>query len=202
MSRRDDDEDQFGLDDFRWIVDDPLPLDNGPPPPRPLRRWLWRASLLALGGGTGLWIVIRTVGYTVPLLLLVMSIFAVSALRRTLALVAAPRLPFVTEPPPVARVPVIPGELVDGLQQAMTRWDNRLSYTERDADRFAAAVQPRLAEIVDERLRQRHGVSRATDPARARQLLGEPLWALLHTPVTRSPSPRQVAAIVAKVEEL
>ena len=34
----------------------------------------------------------------------------------------------------------------------------------------------RCAELTDERLRQRHGITRASDPRRARQLLGEPLW--------------------------
>ena len=37
---------------------------------------------------------------------------------------------------------------------------------------------------------------------RARALLGEPLWTLLDTPPRRTPSPRQLAAIVAQLEKV
>ncbi|WP_460913745.1 hypothetical protein [Plantactinospora veratri] len=59
-----------------------------------------------------------------------------------------------------------------------------------------------LAELVDELLRQRHGVTRASDPERARGLLGEPLWNFLDTPPKRTPAPRDLAAIVAQLEKL
>ena len=61
---------------------------------------------------------------------------------------------------------------------------------------------PRIGELADERLRQRHGLTRASDPHRARQLLGEEAWQFLHTRPRRKVNPRDVASIVAKVEGL
>jgi hypothetical protein len=94
------------------------------------------------------------------------------------------------------------GSVADGAVAAAARWDTRLSWTESDPDRFGRTVAPMLAELVDERLRQRHGITRATDPQRARELLGDPLWTLLVTPVTRSLTPRELAALVAQMEAL
>ncbi|MFD0594521.1 hypothetical protein ACFQZ4_20545 [Catellatospora coxensis] len=56
--------------------------------------------------------------------------------------------------------------------------------------------------MVDERLRQRHGVNRATEPERARRLLGDPLWTLLTVPAKRPPSPRELDVIVNALEKL
>ena len=42
-----------------------------------------------------------------------------------------------------------------------------------NAERFGSTVARRLGELADERLRQRHGLTRASDPARARELLGD-----------------------------
>ena len=36
----------------------------------------------------------------------------------------------------------------------------------------------------------------------AQALLGNPLWTFLTTPVTRSPTPKQVAAVIQRMEEL
>ncbi len=63
-------------------------------------------------------------------------------------------------------------------------------------------MQPLIADLVDERLRQRHGLTRDGDPERARALLGDPLWKLLEKPVKRTPAPRELAAIVAQLEKL
>src|SRR6266540_222904 len=55
---------------------------------------------------------------------------------------------------------------------------------------------------VDDRLRLRHGVDRQRDPKRARELLGEQLWAFVAEPVTRAPDPRQLAALAEQIEHL
>ncbi|HEX5597442.1 MAG TPA: hypothetical protein VFX61_15700 [Micromonosporaceae bacterium] len=90
----------------------------------------------------------------------------------------------------------------DGLRGEVNRWQRKLRWARKDPDRFVRVVRPALAELVDERLRQRHGCTRASDPVRAKTLLGEPLWTLLTDSRTRSPSARQYAAILAKLEEL
>jgi hypothetical protein len=55
---------------------------------------------------------------------------------------------------------------------------------------------------VQERLRLRHGITVDSDPARARQLLGEPLWALVTKRARRCPNRRELVALVKQMEEL
>lgn len=90
----------------------------------------------------------------------------------------------------------------DALRGAVNRWERMLAGAQNDGGLFARTVLPPLGELVDERLRQRHGLTRASDPARARALLGDPLWEFLTNPAKRSPTPRDCAAIVAKLESL
>ena len=90
----------------------------------------------------------------------------------------------------------------DGLEIAVGRWQDRLTWGERDRDRFLTVVAPRIGELIDERLRLTHGITRATDPARSRELLGDEVWKILHDPPARGPSPRDVTSVVAKVEDL
>jgi hypothetical protein len=87
----------------------------------------------------------------------------------------------------------------DGVAEAVRRWDRRLGWGEKDAQRFAVTVGRSLGELVDERLRQRHGITRATDPVRARHVVGERVWALLG-PLHRPPTPRQVMAALDEME--
>lgn len=147
---------------------------------------------------------LRVGGVAVPYALAFTAALAVLVLRRLVRLVAAP-------PPPRAaltRTSTLDDDGTyqwgsgDGLRFAVGRWESRLEWGHDSADRFARGLQPRLAEIVDERLRLRHGVSRASDPVRARQLLGEPLWTFLQGPVGKVPGPREFAALVARMEEL
>jgi hypothetical protein len=90
----------------------------------------------------------------------------------------------------------------DGLKYAIGRWEDRLSWSERDPQRFGSLVVPRLRELVDERLRQRYGLTCASDPRRAQQVLGEQVWTLLHGPATRKLDPRDVASVVARLESI
>jgi hypothetical protein len=89
----------------------------------------------------------------------------------------------------------------DGMVEAVGRWDRQLAWGTVGHDRFSFTVGRQLGELVDERLRQRYGFTRATDPARARQLLGERVWALLG-PVSTPPTPRQVLAALADLDRL
>ncbi|HZM75816.1 MAG TPA: hypothetical protein VFC19_08825 [Candidatus Limnocylindrales bacterium] len=90
----------------------------------------------------------------------------------------------------------------DGLMQAIARWDTMMDWSHTDASRFNRKVLPRLAEVVDERLRQRHGVDRAADPLRARAVLGDPLWTFVTTPSRRPPHPRELEQIISALEKL
>jgi len=94
------------------------------------------------------------------------------------------------------------GQEVNGLTAATSRWDMRLEWTERDPERFSIRARPLMIEIVDERLRQRHGFSLATDPPRARKVLGEALWHSLYAPITRPPTPKELAAMLNLMEAI
>ena len=59
-----------------------------------------------------------------------------------------------------------------------------------------------LAELTDERLRLKHGITRESDPRRARELLGEPLWALLAEPGRRPPKARELGTYVDALEKI
>jgi hypothetical protein len=90
----------------------------------------------------------------------------------------------------------------DALGSSVNRWEAKLVWSQGESERFNRAVLPVLAELADELLRQRHGITRAGDPVRARALLGEPLWQFLGTPAKRTPPPRDLAAYVAQLEKL
>jgi hypothetical protein len=97
-----------------------------------------------------------------------------------------------------------PGQFppLDGVVRAVQRWEARFTWTERDHARWASAVRPRLVDLVDERLRHRHGLTLRRDPARARAVIGDELWTFLHAPVRRGPSPRDMATIIAEIEKI
>lgn len=90
----------------------------------------------------------------------------------------------------------------DGVLLAIARWDTMMDWSHTDAERFNRKVLPRLAEVVDERLRQRHGIDRASDPLRARTILGDPLWTFVTMPSRRPPHPRDLDQIVSALEKL
>jgi hypothetical protein len=93
-------------------------------------------------------------------------------------------------------------QVPDGLLLAVSRWDTMMDWSHTDAARFNRKVLPRLAEVVDERLRQRHGIDRANDPTKARTILGDPLWTFVTTPGRRPPHPRELDQIVSALEKL
>jgi hypothetical protein len=90
----------------------------------------------------------------------------------------------------------------DGLRGAVKRWETRLEWCYADNGAYNRKVLPLLGEIVDERLRQRHGITRESDPARARKLIGEPLWTFLAGPGRRPPAPRELANLIAWMERI
>jgi hypothetical protein len=90
----------------------------------------------------------------------------------------------------------------DGLRGAVKRWETRLEWCYADNGAYNRKVLPLFGEVVDERLRQRHGITRESDPARARQLIGEPLWTFLAGPGRRPPAPRELANLIAWMERI
>jgi hypothetical protein len=71
---------------------------------------------------------------------------------------------------------------------------------QNDPHQFARTIQPRLIQLIDERLRLRHGIVRSVDPARARAVLGDPLWTFMTTPVRAQVTPADLTALIRQME--
>ena len=190
----------------------PAPRERQKAPPFSPLWWLWR-FLAALGISAAIYLVLYVIRIGVPPPLIVVTVLAILVLREALAQLADEPLP--TEVTGAGMAQTVPDEVTgpleglrysvaatDGVRFAVGRWEDRLLWGDRDGSRFVAAVVPRLGEVVDERLRQRYGITIGSDPVRARRLVGEQLWMFLHAPPSRAINPQDVASIVAKVEEL
>jgi hypothetical protein len=106
----------------------------------------------------------------------------------------------VREPPPGAEVtPEAPDEGHRPYPIA-DRWARRLSVTSEDPEWFSRVARDRLAALVAERLRQRHGL-RLADPAAA-ALLGDELYAFLTEPLSRTPTPAELGRHITRMEQL
>jgi hypothetical protein len=202
MSRAD--REAGGLDDLFGFTDDPAveeqaPVEEEKPPSR--AGWVIRnalfiaiATLVAVAG-------LRAAGIGVSILIIVAAFIALRLLLLAVSLVA---------PPPAPKASRRGGEEngdyrwvgADSLRAAVREWEHRLDWAQSDPDRFSRNVLPVLAELTDERLRLRHGITRQSDPRRARQLIGEPLWLLLDDPGRRPPRPRDLATYVETLERL
>lgn len=185
-----------------------------PPPPSPLARddarpWLVGACLAAFISSAVVYMLLSLLGVRPSYPLILAACVGVVLVRQAARAVSEPfwlRVGDLVRPLRVpGRDPGAVYEGGDGMAAAVRRWNRLLEWgatgVMTDSGRFARTVGTPLGELVDERLRQRHGITRATDPARARALVGENLWALLG-PQTRVPSHRQVAAAVADLEHM
>lgn len=144
--------------------------------------------------------VLRVYGVGVPFQFVLGTLLCLGALRGILVVLGPPSLPDTLKDAPW-RPPAHPNS-DDGVARAVSRWETRLEFGKQDADRFARVSRPAIIDIIDERLRLRHGVSRAHDPRRAEALLGPYLWAFVHQPVTRTLKPQEIATLVAQMEAL
>jgi len=200
MSR---DTDTGGLDALFGAAE-PAPAPAAPEP-APERRsrggWLIRNALL-IGIATTVTVAgFRMAEVRLPVLMIVAFFVALRLLMLAVAEVAPP-----PSPGPASRR----GEEsaayhwagTDVLRAAVRRWEHRLDWSQSDVDRFSRNVLPVLAELTDERLRLRHGLTMASDPRRARELIGEPLWLALSEPGRRPPKKNDLATFVEALERL
>ncbi|SCE73012.1 hypothetical protein [Micromonospora mirobrigensis] len=181
--------------------------EERPPDGAPERQGWLRPVLRMLVGAVAIvavaLVALRTVGLQVSIPVLAAGALAVLAVRRVTAALSPP-------PPSTGGGRIGGGEedglynfgARDALNAAVKRWEVPLDWSTTRPERFASTVWPRLAELADERLRQRHGITRESDAARARELLGDRLTAFLDNPPRRPPSPRDLAAIVAELEKI
>jgi hypothetical protein len=170
------------------------------------RRWLLRMVLVAAGGAGVGGLFLRVVSeHSVPYLLLFVGLLAVQILVAVLTWVRNPRLPETLRFRIDSSHRVGEAAERDGLLMASQRWHRHLAWyglQGNNTDQYARTLQPRLARLVEERLRLRHGVDLRGDPARARQLIGEQLWALVSAPARRTPSARELGDLVKQMEAI
>lgn len=164
---------------------------------RPARLWLAKTVLAAVALSALTVLGARAFGLGLPYPLVFGGTLALLLLRRLVR-----QLPPAPPPGPPVADPDETAPPQDGMALAAGRWSTRLHWTQSDAEAFSRTVRPAIAELADERLRQRHGITRAGDPDRARQLLGDPLWTLLAAPATRPPTPQHLAALIGELERL
>ncbi|GAA0383910.1 hypothetical protein GCM10009541_28240 [Micromonospora gifhornensis] len=175
------------------------------PEQRPAGRVRSVATFLGVAAASTVVLVagLRAVGLRVSLLVLVAAVVTLLLVRRIVVLLAPPpKPPRSTSGSGGEEDGMYNWDARDALRAAINGWEMPLEWTKSRPERFTTLVLPRLAELADERLRLKHGVTRESDPTRARALLGDRLWMFLETPPRRTPSPRDLAVIVAELEKI
>ncbi|MFI7546371.1 hypothetical protein [Actinoplanes sp. NPDC049599] len=200
MSREPDGglEDLFGSRPVEVALPEP---EEGVEKPRSRLGWLVRNALLVAVATVVVVAGLRSRGINVSVLLIVAAFVALRLLLLAVSEVAPPPLPR-----PSARRGEEDGDYqwagTDTLRAAVRRWERQLEWSRSDAEKFSRTVLPGLAELTDERLRLKHGITRASDPRRARELLGDPLWEFLDQPGRRVPKPRELSSYVEALERI
>jgi hypothetical protein len=145
---------------------------------------------------------LRSRGISVSVLLVVAAFVALRLLMLAVSEVAPPPAPARRRARRAERDGGQLGPGTDTLRAAVRRWERGLEWSQSDADKFSRNVLPVLIELADERLRLKHGITRSSDPRRARELLGEPLWELLGASGRRPPKARDLPRYVEALEEI
>lgn len=164
----------------------------------------WRPVLLAIGLSlVGAWILSGMgrlfFGVAVPYSLLLAVLLAATLGR----LLIVPLRPPPQLTPPLREFGSLSWSgMPDRPFADVRRWEERLDWRRDDAEYFTRTVLPAIGMVADERLRLRHGVTRSTDPDRARQLLGPHVSAFLERPHQKAPTPAEIAALVKELESL
>jgi len=201
MSERDG-----GLEELFAFADD-APVEPAPEVeerPRSRIAWVLRNLLLVAGATVVAVAALRSAGIDVSVLLIVAAFIALRLLMLAVSEVAPPPIPKAAK----RRAAGADDDGLyrwggnDSLRTAVGRWERRLGWAQSDPDAFSRNVLPVLAELTDERLRLRHGITRVSDPRRARELLGEPLWLFLAEPGRRPPKAKDLTIYVESLERL
>jgi hypothetical protein len=104
-----------------------------------------------------------------------------------------------------ARLPEVNSALsmiVDRPFAEVNRWEDRLSWSEDDAERYRLTVQRRLVDLIAERVRLRHGVDLRADPERARPVLPAVLFQIATAPLSRPLNMSEMDYVVRCMEEI
>ena len=186
------------LDDLFGMPAGP-PAEEGPAPRGRRSRVPRLIGEIALIGLTTVVIVagLRAGGVRIPVLLIVAALLGLRLVLWAASAVAPPPAPKLR-----SRIGRADPAVADALQAAVRRWEGNLEQAHSDPERGARNVLPVLAELTDERLRLRHGITRASDPRRARELLGDGLWSALANPGRGGLRGRDIETFVNVLERL
>jgi hypothetical protein len=186
-----------GLEELFSLRDEPVEEAEPIVKQRSRAWWLVRNVLLVVGMTVVTVAALRSSGHSISVLLVVAFYTGLRLVLFAVSEVAPPSMPR-------RRGGALPREdtPTDSLRAAVRRWERNLDRAHADPDLYARNVLPVLAELADERLRLRHGITRASDPRRARELLGDPLWAALHDPGRRTARSSELETYVNALERL
>jgi hypothetical protein len=155
------------------------------------------ALLVAGAAGGGLWAAAFGMGYrAAPALCVVVGLTVGLSFHLAWQLVPPP------EPLPVPPSDGSPDESRDEGLLPLASLESRLSWGGTDPDRFRHRVRPELLALTADLLRTRRGIDLRTEPDRARNILGEPLWQLITRTPTRSPSRAELSRLVDALERI
>jgi hypothetical protein len=195
-----------GLDDLFAFTAEPVAEELPPPEKKRSRAGFVLRNVLLIAVATTVTVAgLRSAGMSVSLVLIVCAFIALRLLMLAVSQVAPPPAPARSSG---RRLTESDNDYdyrfggADTLRGAVRQWERRLDWAQSDPEHFSRTLLPVLAELTDERLRLRHGITRASDPRRAHELLGDELWQLLEQPVRRPPKPRELAAHVDTLEKL
>ncbi|WP_433793470.1 hypothetical protein [Actinoplanes sp. CA-252034] len=188
-----------GLDDLFSIADRPRAVEEPEAVDKRRSIAVTLAGNAAVIGLVALVIVagLRALDTSISLLLLVSLLIGLRVVIYAARLAAPPPSPRLR-----SRIGAGPSPSGDALRAAVRRWEQNLDRAHSDPDLYARNVLPVLAELADERLRLRHGFTRASDPRRARELLGDDLWSALSGPGRRALKARDVETYLDAMERL
>ena len=187
-----------GLDDLFSFRDDPVEEAEPVVKQRSTALWLLRNALLVAAATVVTVAALRSADLRISIPLVVAFFIGLRLVLFAVAEVAPPA------PPKRRLVDGAAGQepALDSLRDAVRRWERTLDRAHADGELYARNVLPVLAELTDERLRLRYGITRASDPRRARELLGDPLWAALHDRGRRTAKTGDLETYVDVLERL
>lgn len=168
-------------------------------------RWLLGRAFLSVAVGAVIYGGLMFLEYVVPYPLIVVTVFTAALVKHLLSGLGIRRLPRQLTGQGLRAV--VTGrrpypEADDGIAIAVGQWQSKLVSSGRGRGKLPRQTVSDLRDLVDERLRQRHGVTRDTDPVRAQEMMGEHLWRMLHATRGSSPTQEDVALAVQRIEEL
>jgi hypothetical protein len=181
------------------------PMPEEPPSPN---RWLWNGLGSTFIVTVVVLFVLRILGFAAPFLLVLLVSAGSVAVRMLVRTVSERRWRRVGDlvRGSTGTTLISPGGWSlggdDGMLQAIRRWDRRLEWGATNPARYGHTVAPQLGELADGWLHQRHGLTRASDPARARAMLGEQTWAVLYPAPGVAPSMRDIFEALKRLESV